>query len=165
MSTVEETAPSGWLCGGMAQPERAAQALLACNCRTAVYGLTLTEGEAAELARTQARALQTAGRIELGGGVLDRLALAFSDSPYLSQQNYADMLHGLTEMFYQFKNDCGDRISDDRLICFLRRAFDGPCAGSLELLAGSELPRLARELNARCAGPDFAWGKPYDDET
>ena len=34
-----------------------------------------------------------------------------------------------------------------------KRAFDGPCRGSLELLTGTELPDMARKLRAKAARP------------
>lgn len=45
-----------------------AEALLALNEKTAQYGLTLTQAQAASLAETQSVELKNAGRIELGGG-------------------------------------------------------------------------------------------------
>lgn len=44
-----------------------AEALLALNEKTAQYGLTLTQAQAAALAETQSVELKKAGRIELGG--------------------------------------------------------------------------------------------------
>lgn len=44
-----------------------AEALLALNEKTAQYGLTLTQAQAAFLAETQSVELKNAGRIELGG--------------------------------------------------------------------------------------------------
>ena len=44
-----------------------AEALLALNEKTAQYGLTLTQAQAASLAETQSVELKNAGRIELGG--------------------------------------------------------------------------------------------------
>lgn len=45
-----------------------AEALFALNEKTAQYGLTLTQAQAASLAETQSAELKKAGRIELGGG-------------------------------------------------------------------------------------------------
>jgi len=39
-----------------------------------------------------------------------------------------------------------DLIGDDELIRFMKDSFDGVCNGSLELLAGKELYRMARNL-------------------
>ena len=120
--------------------------ILKCNDRTARFGLELTERQAAQLVETRAFALKTAGRIEFGGGVIQKLIYAFCDSPYLMRQNYESTLHELVELFYFYKNETENRFSDDELIDFMKKAYDGPCAGSLELLAGRELYRLAENL-------------------
>lgn len=130
--------------------------ILRCNAVTRRFGLALTEAQAAELVETRAHALRENGRIEFGGGVIDKLAEAFCDSPYLSMRNYTQTLHALIELFYHYKNEALDRISDDDLIAFMKTAYDGACHGSLELLAGRELWRLAR--NARFGLP-FAYSE------
>jgi hypothetical protein len=61
-------------------------------------------------------------------------------------QNYAETLHELIEMFYYYKNETLDLISDDDLIKFMHKAFDGICHGSLELLYGRELAKMAKNL-------------------
>ena len=66
-------------------------------------------------------------RIKLGDGITEKLILAFCDSPYLSGENYEEVLHELLECFYLFKNETADCIGDDALLRFLRKQFDGPC--------------------------------------
>ena len=95
--------------------------------------------------------LRKTGRIELGDGVAPKLAAAFCDSPYVTKENYEETLHELIELFYGFKNETYDVVGDDALIGYMKRAFDGECHGSLELLSGSVLPALARKLNERRA--------------
>lgn len=130
-----------------AQPARqAARALLALNERTEARGLRLSEGQALELVAARTEALAKTGRIEFGGGAIERLILAFCDSPYLSRDHYAQSLRELIDLFYEFKNETLDRISDQELVGFMVQAFDGPCAGSVDLLAGQALPALARHL-------------------
>ncbi|WP_020073525.1 DUF6323 family protein [Faecalispora sporosphaeroides] len=137
--------------------------ILKCNDRTARFGLELTERQAAQLVETRAFALKTAGRIEFGGGVIQKLIYAFCDSPYLMRQNYESTLHELVELFYFYKNETENRFSDDELIDFMKKAYDGPCAGSLELLAGRELYRLAENLRW-CRPADFDSEAPDDEE-
>ena len=124
-----------------------AEALLALNEKTAQYGLTLTEAQAASLAETQSAELKKAGRIELGGGMAEKLVLAFCDSPYVNTANYEQTLHELFECFYAFKNETSDVLSDKTLLIFMRNAFDHVCGGSVEQLSGTVLPDLARHLN------------------
>ena len=129
--------------------KRQADALLECNAETSAHGLRLTPQQALALARTQAETLRKTGRIELGDGIAPKLAAAFCDSPYVTKENYEETLHELIELFYDFKNETYDVVGDDALIGYMKRAFDGACRGSLELLSGSALPALARKLNER----------------
>ncbi len=127
--------------------KQAISEVLKMNDETAKYGLTLTEQQAVDLVKTRSDSLKNAGRIEFSGGVIDKLILAFCDSPYITQENYEDSLHELMDIFYSFKNETLDRISDKHLISFMQKSFNGTCCGSLELLSERELPALARKLN------------------
>lgn len=113
---------------------------------TRQFGLTLSHFDAVELVETRTLALKGSGRIEFGGGVIEKIIRAFCHSPYVSKYNYTETLHDLTEMFYYYKNETLDLISDDDLIKFMKNSFDGTCQGSLELLAGRELNNMARSL-------------------
>ena len=120
--------------------------ILACNGKLAAHGLSLTREEAAMLAATRAESLQKTGRVEFGGGITRRLAETFADSPFLTRENLAATLAELTEIFYAFKNETMDVLTDGELLQFMREAFDGECGGSTELLSGRELTRLARRI-------------------
>ena len=41
-----------------------------------------------------------------------------------------------------------DAVSDGELLSAMRGFFDGACAGSIELLAGREMPEYARRIRA-----------------
>ncbi|MEL7608936.1 MAG: DUF6323 family protein [Bacillota bacterium] len=125
---------------------QAVDEILSCNQRSARFGLVLTGAQAAELVATRHRALGENGRIEFGGGIIQKIIREFCDSPYLTEQNYAQTLNGLVEIFYTYKNETLDRISDDDLIKLMNALFDGVCRGSLELLEGRELEKIARNL-------------------
>jgi len=120
--------------------------VIKCNDYTGRFGLSLTQTQAVELVETRSLSLRDNGRIEFGGGVIDKIIREFCDSPYISMHNYAETLHELIEIFYFYKNDTLDLISDDDLIKFMKSAFDGVCQGSLDLLSGRELYNLARNL-------------------
>ena len=134
-----------------------------CNDFTARFGLTLSRADAIELVETRALSLKNNGRIEFGGGAVGRIIWEFCDSPYISMHNYAETIHELTEMFYYYKNETLDLISDEDLIKFMKNSFDGKCQGSLELLAGRELANLARNLRYGYA-PDYSENEEYDEE-
>ena len=126
--------------------KQAVNKIIKCNDLTMRYGLVLKEKQAIELVETRSVALKENGRIEFSGGVIDKIIYGFCDSPYISMHNYEQTLHELIEMFYYYKNETLDLISDDDLIKYMKTAFDGICRGSLELLSGRELYRLARNL-------------------
>lgn len=110
------------------------------------YGLVLTEQQAIALVETRSLSLKKTGRIEFGGGIIDKIIFEFCDSPYLAMYNYEEVLHELIEIFYYYKNETLDLMSDDELIQYMKKSFDGICQGSLDLLSGRELDRLARNL-------------------
>lgn len=126
-----------------------------CNDYTGQFGLTLSHKDAVELVETRALALQSNGRIEFGGGIIDKIIREFCHSPYIYRHNYAETLHDLTEIFYFYKNETLDLMSDEDLLKFMKNSFDGKCQGSLELLAGRELANMARNIRYGYA-PDHA---------
>lgn len=126
--------------------KQAVNEVIHCNDLTERYGLVLTQAQAIELVETRSVALRDNGRIEFGGGVIDKIIKEFCDSSYISMHNYTRTLHELIEIFYYYKNETMDLISDDDLIKFMKTAFDGVCQGSLDLLSGRELYRLAKNL-------------------
>lgn len=134
------------LFGRQAMAKYALRDILRCNEETEAYGLVLTQAQALELVETRNAALKDVGRLEFGEGIIGKLIRAFCDSPYLTPRNYASTLHSLVEVFYTYKSETLDRLSDDELIGYLRSWFDMPCQGSIELLAGTVLDWFARAV-------------------
>ena len=124
--------------------------------------------QAVELVETRSIALSDNGRIEFGGGVIDKILKEFCDSLYISMHNYTQTISELLEIFYYYKNETLDLVSDDELIKHMKTAFDGICQGSLELLSGRELDRLARNIRFGYrydySEDDFSEGKGDEDE-
>ena len=120
--------------------------ILSCNEATARYGLALSATQAQELVVTRSQALESNGRIEFGGGIIQKLIMEFCDSPFLSQYNYASTLNDLVETFYYFKNETLDEIEDDELLQLMKEYFDHHCQGCIELLQNRELEALARHV-------------------
>lgn len=123
-----------------------ADRILACNEEIGKYGLVLTEQQALALAQTRTRALKESKRIELNGGIVDKLILAFCDSQYIQRDTYEDTLHELINLFYELKNNTWDTVSDDEIIGFMKDAFNTRCHGSLEQLSGEAL-RLSEHIH------------------
>ena len=115
-----------------------------CNELNQIYGLTLTEADITELVELRGQALRSTGRVEFGGGILPKLIRAFCKSPYVDPYNYAATLGDLQDAFYYFKNESEDRFSDDDLIEFMEKVFNGQAHGSTEVLTTISLEELCR---------------------
>ena len=105
-----------------------------CNKYISKYGLTLSDKQINDLLAKRTEILKEKGRIEFREGILDKLIKEFCDSPYINQSNYIETLYELIEIFYEYKNETMDLITDDELIKFMKSAFDGVCKGDIEYL-------------------------------
>lgn len=128
------------------------------NQKTEKFGLVLAEEEAKILVERRKENLREQQRVEFGEGILPKLIFAFCDSPYIFQENYVDTISRLQEIFYLYKNESMDELTDDELLDFMKNAFDGECEGSLEYLEETVLEEFAR--NIRREGNSF-FGKYY----
>ena len=117
-----------------------------CNEYTSQYGLALSDNQINNLLERRKETLKEAGRIEFREGTTDKLIKEFCDSPYINQENYAETLYELVEIFYEYKNETMDLISDDELIGFMKKSFDGICQGDLEYLSGTVMYRMRENL-------------------
>ena len=108
------------------------------------YGLTLTETDITELVELRGEALRSTERVEFGGGILPKLIRAFCKSPYVDPYNYAATLGDLQDAFYYFKNESQDLFSDDDLIEFMEKVFNGQAHGSTDVLTTISLEQLCR---------------------
>ena len=125
-----------------------------CNEFTTEYGLLLQEEDVKEIIKTRNIALEKSGRIEFNGQIINKIIMIFCDSPYISQHNYSDTINELVEIFYNYKNETLDYISDDELMEIMKEYFDNYCQGSLELLEGKVLYKIAD--NVRNGVKDYA---------
>lgn len=112
----------------------AAEELAQSNRVSQKFGLVLSPTQADMLAQRQTLALRETGRIEFGGGILKKLALAFCDSPFIQPEDWADTLARLQTTFYELKNETKDRLGDDDLIFRMAVRFNGTAGGSLDAL-------------------------------
>ena len=126
------------------QLESAKNELRCCNELNGLYGLSLTEADITELVELRGQALHSTGRVEFGGGILPKLIRAFCKSSYIDPYNYAATLGELQDAFYYFKNESEDRFSDDELIEFMERVFNGLAHGSTDVLTTISLEQLCR---------------------
>ena len=164
MNIVLTLQNSGFSTGILVQ--RQEDALKATNDITKEYGLTLSEEDIKQLLVTRKESLSDSGRIEFGDGIAAKLVLAFADSPYLTQANYAETIAALLVLFDTFKNELRDAYNDRELLTFMRNAFDGECAGSLEILETEVFPRLlTADTSIGYRTADEARFKEHDKKT
>lgn len=130
----------------MLAEQATAAELVEMNEKTEQYGLSLTPADAAALMQTRTEMLNASGRVEVGSGTIGKLIDAFCDSSFINQRDYTAIMHELLELFYYAKNETLDLISDDELIEFMKDAFENRVMGSLELLKGREIEKLADNL-------------------
>lgn len=117
------------------------------------YGLILSDNQINNLLERKNETLKGTGRIEFREGIIDKLIKEFCDSPYINQENYAETLYELIEIFYEYKNETMDLITDDELIEFMKKSFDGIAKGDLEYLSGTVMYKMRENLLS---------GKPID---
>lgn len=117
-----------------------------CNDETLEYGLKLSEEDIKIILETRKESLIKTGRVEFGGGLIQKIILAFCDSPYISQYNYIETIDDIIETFYYYKNETMDEIGDDDLISLMKNYFDNECQGSLDLLKYKYLDNIAHNV-------------------
>lgn len=144
------------------QKEEAIAKLEECNAYSSRYGMSLSNEEMKLLVQERYEALQKYGRMEFGSGVMEKIIVAFCDSSYVWQENYATLLSELQEMFYYFKNESLDDFTDDELIQLMRMYFDGECQGSIEYLQETKLSDICKCVREGEEG--YTYLDHYDDE-
>ena len=117
--------------------------------------IVLAGQQALALRGIAAQALKQTRRIEFGPGAIDPIIEVFSDSPYITRDNCEEIFSELITLFYTFKNETLDRIGDEALSRYMKKAFDGECCGSIELLESRALPALAKKVRLKYATPNL----------
>ena len=98
------------------------------------YGLALSEQEAQLILEEQKGALKKYQRAEFGTGITSKIIYEFCDSSYIDQNSYVDTIIRLQEIFYQYKNEMLDEITDDELLHLMKEQFELICYGDLDYL-------------------------------
>ena len=122
------------------------------NRATAQYGLTLTEEEAKLIVRERTDALQEQKRVEFGDSITPRIIYEFCDSDFIDQNNYVETIVRLQAIFYLYKNEMLDEISDDELLHLMKEQFEELCFGDLDYLESTCLYNFAQAVRAGNSG-------------
>ena len=117
-----------------------------CNEFTNKYGLTLSDTQIESLMEKRIDILKNTGRIEFRNGIIDKIIKEFCDSPYINQENYVLILCGLLDIFYEYKNETMDLVTDDELIKFMKKSFNGICKGNIEYLSGTVMYKMKQRV-------------------
>lgn len=145
-------------CLELIQGKNQLEELCAANAHTEKFGLALTQKEAYELMERRNEALRIEGRVEFGAGILTKLIYAFCDSCYIKAEEWSEFLGRLAEIFYSYKNEMNDEITDDELIAFMREQYDEVCRGDLDYLEGTCLDVFAQAIRAGYQGYQVSGG-------
>ncbi len=132
----------------IAHQQQELERVLECNKKTERFGLALSQEEAANLMVGRKEALNDNQRIEFGEGVLPKIIDFFCDSQFINQDNYADTLSELQEIFYLAKNETQNELTDQELLGFMRRQYEEVCFGDLEYLKNTCLERYSKAVRS-----------------
>ena len=111
-------------------------------------GLTLTKEDATALVAARGDTLREERRVEFGDSISPKLIRAFADSSFINQEDYVQILARLQEIFFLYKNESMDMVSDDELLGIMKNAFENESGGNLEYLEGTALEDFARSVRA-----------------
>lgn len=110
------------------------------------YGLSLTKDEALSIIEKRNESLEDNGRIEFNNVLVKKLIIEFASSSYITKDNFAETIYDLIDIFYFYKNETYDKLSDDELISIMRESYDNECEGSLDLLQCRTLDKISQVI-------------------
>lgn len=123
-------------------------AVMKTNERTEQYGLILDQKDAELILQEREHALREQRRVEFGSGIAEKIIYEFCDSAYVNQSSYVDTIIRLQDIFYLYKNEMHDEITDDELLHLMKEQFENLCFGDLDYLEGTCLEYFAEAVRA-----------------
>lgn len=130
------------------QTQTQLQKVLETNQYTEKYGLMLREEDAQLLVKERTNTLKEQRRVEFGGSILPSIIYEFCDSAYIDQKSYVETITHLQEIFFLYKNEMQDEITDDELLHFMKEQFETVCYGDLNYLESTCLDIFAQAIRA-----------------
>lgn len=118
------------------------------NQYTGQYGLMLSNQEAQLILNSRKNTLREQKRVEFGESIVPKIIREFCDSNYIDQSNYVTTIIRLQDIFYLYKNEMNDEITDDELLHFMREQYDLLCFGDLDYLEHTCLYEFAEAIRA-----------------
>ena len=122
------------------------------NETTERVGLYLTEQNTKLIVAEWKNALAEQKIIEFGEGIATKIIYEFCDSEYIHQSNYVETIIRLQEIFYLYKNEMHDEITDDELLHLMKEQFENICFGDLDYLESTCLANFAEAIRTGYEG-------------
>lgn len=126
--------------------EKEKQKLIKSNEILNKYGLKLSEKDIIEIVQKRTNSLKETGRIELGDWILEKIIEKFCDSQYVNSENFLNTILELIDIFYYYKNETKELVTDDELIDFMRKYYDELACGDLNYLSSTILEKMKRNV-------------------
>lgn len=136
----------------LAMEQTQAAQVLETNQYTQKYGLVLSEEDAQIIVEERKNTLKTEKRVEFGQSILPQLIYEFCDSYYISQESYKETIIRLQDIFYLYKNEMMDELTDNELIHFMKEQFETVCHGDLDYLEGTCLDIFSQAVRSGYRG-------------
>lgn len=126
--------------------------VVATNQVTEQFGLVLTQEDAGLILDERRNSLLEQKRIEFGEGIITKIIYEFCDSDFIDQSNYVSTIIRLQEIFYLYKNEMQDEMTDDELLHLMKEQFEQICFGDLEYLESTCLANFSRAVRTGYGG-------------
>lgn len=120
--------------------------ILNCNDFSKEYGLILSKEQVLDIINTKNNSLKDNGRVEFDKSVISLIIKEFCSSNYIEAVKYVETINELIELFYYYKSETFDILTDDELIEYMKDEFNGKCQGSIDLLY-KKLDKIADNLH------------------
>lgn len=122
------------------------------NQASAQYGLVLTEQDARLILEERKHTLQEQKRVEFGESIVPKIICEFCDSDYIDQSHYVDTIIRLQEIFFLYKNEMLDEITDEELLHLMKEQYEQICFGDMDYLESTCLANFAQAVRAGYGG-------------
>ena len=104
--------------------EKSSKKLIKLNDESINYGLVLSENDVNNIMKHTNETLTKIGCIETSTSSLEKIIEIVYSSPYTDKENYVENINDMQEIFYYFKSEVLDLISDDEVIEILEKTYE-----------------------------------------
>lgn len=116
------------------QKQNILKKMIETNQTTQRFGLMLKQQDAELILKERDNTLREQKRVEFGTTIITKIIYEFCDSDFITSDNYVETIIRLQEIFYLYKNEMHDEITDDELLHFMKEQFEVICFGDLDYL-------------------------------